>query len=284
MWIRGGNYLEVGEDRMPASHDFEVKYFLNPDQVLDAEYRPIVGVREAFELADRSRDIAMQFVDGAQHELDNVHWNIRLRRFEGEDELELTYKKRYAVDPAQPSAAEAQATRDGFGPEERDYDAQIEWGSSDKPAGKRTLSLSRRKTLTSAGKGLTPPAEDESRAICLDGLPGKLARLAPEGWARGVISTAQIYGPVVGTRWTGKWITGNLCIEVWHVDRASKPEDRLIVEISFKHDSEAEAAARRAALEAYLVGRKWLHPGDVLKTRLILDSYAAAGSTLAATS
>ena len=66
-------------------------------------------------------------------------WNVRIRKFEGEHEFELTYKRRYPFDGATLANTLAMAERDGFDKNESDYDAQVEWGAQG-----QTLTMSRR--------------------------------------------------------------------------------------------------------------------------------------------
>src|SRR3954447_19871304 len=155
----------VGGDRMLEKHDFEVKYFMRPDDILNVNHTPTEYVAQTFELSDKSTDIAMQFVDGVQHELDSAHWNVRLRVFEGKNDLELTYKRRYEVVDGKIDRALADATADGFVSDEHHYDAQVEWGSK-----KQTLSVSRRKTIDTTG-GRELPTETRSRTMCTAEVP-----------------------------------------------------------------------------------------------------------------
>jgi len=248
--------------------NFEVKAFMRRDQVLDSDKRLVRSVREQFGLKDRITRITMQFVDGAQHELHDAGWNVRLRRFEADDDLELTYKRRYPFGDGTLEAVRAMAACDGFDAHEDDYDAQVEWGSQ-----RRTLTLSTRKKIHQRGsENMNLPNAHDSRTISADGLPGKLKRLALSGSAVRILSDAHVYGPVSGRRWTGEWSGTGLSIELWTLDRAP-PEHRHVVEISFKHDDETEAGVRRKILHEVLSEKNWLLDEDVLKTELILKCY-----------
>jgi hypothetical protein len=254
---------------MVIKHDFEVKYFIQPGQVLSVDNRPIEAVAEAFGLSDHAKRLCMLFVDSQQQNLNEAHWNVRLRRFEGEEDTEVTYKKRYSVENSPLDSVFAVAQNDGFGPSEHDYDAQVEWGSD-----KQTLTLSRRAFIDEPKySGLDMPSDADSRAATIHGLPGKLAAIEPLGWAEHCLSSGHVYGTVQGARWTGKWFNNDLSIEVWQLELAPSPEDRLVVEVSFKYEDREEAGARRASLRTYLDAKQWLRPADVLKTKLILDCY-----------
>lgn len=82
----------------PASTAVEVKFFLNPTTVLDAHYQPNHTLRTAVQVAEEPVTIRMQFLDGPGHELHQERWNIRLRKVQGQDYIELTFKRRYPMD------------------------------------------------------------------------------------------------------------------------------------------------------------------------------------------
>src|SRR6266545_2736842 len=88
------------------------------DQVLDSDKRLVRSVREQFGLKDRITRITVQFVDGAQHESHDAGWNVRLRRFEADDDLELTYKRRYPFGDGTLEAVRAMAACDAIDAQE----------------------------------------------------------------------------------------------------------------------------------------------------------------------
>jgi hypothetical protein len=257
---------------MVAKPDFEVKFFMPAQQVLEPDGDLKEEVRAVFDVAGEVTRLRMQFMDSANTELHTTGWNVRIRAFEGEDGFELTYKKRYRFDGDTLERVLARAASDGFDAGEREYDAQVEWGN------RRTLSLSRRRSVELPDYGdLDMPTEDDSRSIAAEFIPGKLDRSGPKDWARAILFAGHVYGPVRGRRWTGQWDGGKMVIEVWNVDRAPHANERRVAEISFKHDDEAQAAARRDRLQNFLRSHDWLRPDDVLKTDLILRSYRGGG-------
>jgi hypothetical protein len=212
----------------------------------------------------------MQFVDGAGQELAGVGWYVRLRRFDGEDGVELTYKRRYQVGDDL-DAALREAAGDGFDADEEDYEAQVEWRARLGP-----LSFTRKLERPLPGYyGLELPNEADCRTMAVDGLPGKLRRVGRPGWAQAQLGGARIYGPVAGKRWQGCWDDKPVRIELWSLRRASGDGMERIVELSFKEKRVDDAGARRGELQRELARRGWLAADAdlVLKTGEILRRY-----------
>ena len=252
---------------MLAVPDYEVKFFMDPRVALDADQKPTRRVRDMFNSSDASTRISMQFMDGPNGELHGARWNVRLRKFEGEDQIELTYKKRYPVTHDIDTTL-AEAARDGFDSGEDDYEAQVEWGA------KQTLSLSRRHEVELPGyEKMQLPSEDDSRSVSVDKIPGKLDKVDPRGWAQTILAHARSRGPVQGRRWTGEWQQIRVCIEVWGIRGAPGEPDEYIVELSFKDADRTHAHTTRCLLHDFLDTQGWLLKTDVLKTELILTRY-----------
>ena len=210
----------------------------------------------------------MQFLDGPALELHKAGWNVRVRTVQGKDRVELTYKRRYPVANGL-DAALIRAARDGFDSGEQDYEPELEWGYQQK-----TLTFSNEKTVESSGGSPTLPAAANARTLAVREMPGKLRRLGEDGWAKGLLSGARVYGPVEGRRWTGSHpaIDDKIAIEVWALPGAGGTGTEHIVEVSFKKKQrDASAVAKREALRELLEQKRWLLPGDVLKTALILE-------------
>jgi hypothetical protein len=254
---------------MVAKPNFEVKFLLEPEQVMESCGDLNDQVMRWFELANRVTRISMQFLDSKAHVLHTAGWNVRIRKFEREHEFELTYKRRYPFGGGTLVNTLAAAEQDGFDSNESDYDAQVEWGAQG-----QTLTMSRRKaTPERQYEALDLPDAVDARVMSTNFLPGKLARLRADGWAKQVLESAHVHGPVQGKRWVGSWGGNELCVELWKLERAKDARDRRIIEISFKHDDERQACAGREALRALLGTQGWLLERDVLKTPLILKSY-----------
>ena len=241
-----------------ASPGFEVKFFLDPGKTLDASNRPTQDVLATFNAAGPLA-MKMQFLDGPKLELHNAGWNVRFRTVEGDNEMELTYKRRYPV-PTGLDAALERAERDGF--DDKQKDAEVEWGYQ-----QRTLTFSM--GPTPSPNAAIPPLAD-ARASAVSKMPDKLRS---DGWARGILSGASLYGPVEGKRWKGgrDGVDKKISIEVWVLPGACQRGEDRVVEVSFKEGEPDKAEKKRLALYDLLEKKGWLLPRDVLKTSLILD-------------
>ena len=258
-----------------AVPNYEVKLFLDPAKVLDVEFKPTKRADRALGLKSSSRKIAMQFLDGPRAEgaekspLDAAGWNVRVRRFEDSDELELSYKRRYPIAPGQLAGTLAAAAADGFHAKENDYAAQVEWGFT-----KETLSFTRKKEFRAGDAAeLALPTEAELRLLAIREVPGKLDRAQSAGWARGVLTTGHLYGPVLGKRWAGDLWDLKLSFEVWLVRVEAGSGYEPVVELSFKADTQADANGFREKLLSFTRDEGWLLERDVLKTAMILRRY-----------
>jgi hypothetical protein len=252
-----------------AVPDFEVKLFLDPAKVLDVEFKPTRAAERTLGLQDSNRKIAMLFLDGRPALLDPEGWNVRVRKFEGEEKFELSYKRRYRIEPGKLPDALAAAATDGFHAQESDYRAQVEWGFE-----RQRLSFTRKKDFRVKGLGgMNLPTVEEVRKVALEGLPGKLDRQKQPGWARGVLTAGHLYGPVLGKRWTGDWQGPDLSFEVWLIKTGPGPGYEPVVELSFKEAKQAKAADYRDKLRDFVRDQQWLIGNDVLKTKMILERY-----------
>ena len=252
----------------PAVPDYEVKFFLDPPKVLVNLSEPATEVDNALGLSSSVTKLRMLFLDSKKHDLNEVGWIVRLRTIEGETGLELAYKKRFRIGDRPLSQILEQAAKEGFGADDTNYRAQVEWGS------RRTLSFTRKKTVQVKGvKGMELPEEADARRVAVAEIAGKLDRTKGAGWARGILAEAHVYGPVKGRRWSGKLDGLKLDFEVWEVRMAGGKGTEPIVELSFKEDDGAKAESGRTKLERFLKAKGWLLEGDVLKTELILQRY-----------
>jgi len=249
----------------------EVKFFLDPVKVLDANHQPNQALRTVFAVQpDQSVRMRMQFLDGRGQELHKAEWNIRFRKIDEDKDVKLTFKRRYPVADTL-DATLARAAQDGFA-KDPDYERELERGLT-----AETLTFSNPKKGDATGKGnLTLPSADVARAQAIEKMPGKLKRENSEGWAKQLLSTAVVYGPVNGQRWKGnhKDVDNKIDIEVWVLPPATGSGTERIVEISFKKkDYDESAKAKRKKLRELLQDKGWLLEEDVLKTKLILDRF-----------
>jgi hypothetical protein len=260
----------------PASLGVEVKFFLNPPKVLDADYTPDRALLAAFQVEKEPKRIQMQFLDGSKTELHKEKWDVRLRTIQGEDHLELTFKRRYPVEDHL-EAALANAAREGFDAAENDYKPELEWGYQ-----KQTLTFASEKRASHVGaRNLNLPSGKNARELVFrEKMPEELKHWKERDWAKRVLSTARVYGPVEGKRWPGSHadIDDEISIEVWALPTDNGRGVEHIVEISFKKkEYDGRTRAKREKLLELLKKEGWLWEEDVLKTELILKRCAQPG-------
>jgi hypothetical protein len=252
----------------PAVPDYEVKIFLDPARTVDKMDEPTAAIHDALKLSSSVTKLRMLFLDSKSHDLHEMGWNVRLRSIEDEDDIEVTYKKRFPIGERPLSQILERAASLGFGADDQNYRAQVEWGS------RRTLSFTRKKTAhVTRVKGTELPEAADARRVAVAEIAGKLERAKSGGWARGILAEAHAYGPVKGRRWSGRLDDLKLDLEVWEVRMAGGQGTEPVVELSFKEEDGARAEERRTELERFLKVRGWLLNGDVLKTELILQRY-----------
>jgi hypothetical protein len=197
-------------------------------------------------------------------------WNIRFRKVQGEDHVELTFKRRFPVQEGLERAF-AKAAQEGFGAASgSQYQAEVEWGYS-----RQTLSFGKEKNAGSAeSKTLALPSAEDAQHLAQEKLPDKLQQWKRKGWAKRVLFDACLYGPVDGWRWYGNHedIDDKIAIEVWRLLSADKSSNEPIVEISFKKKKyDAQTSVKRQKFLNLLERKNWLLKKDVLKTALILE-------------
>jgi len=255
--------------KSPAVPDYEMKFFLDAANVLDPVNEPQKAVGEALHLQNSVTKLRMLYLDGERRELNAAGWNVRLRTIEEKDGVELTYKKRFPVEEGKLDAVIDQAANEGFGRDENDYEAQVEWGLT-----RQTLSFTRKKIVDLPGlRKMELPEAADARKVSIAKIAGKLDRVNHEGWARDVLAQAHSYGPVKGRRWSGHLNGTKLDLEVWEILTKDGKGFEPIVELSFKEDDRTKAEARRSKLKDLLQGTDWLLKQEILKTQLILDRY-----------
>ncbi len=253
----------------PASPDVEVKFFVNPSKVLDANRRPSQPLCMTLHLAPKPVAIRMEFLDGSEHELDREGWNIRFRKIQGQGHVELTFKRRYRVEGGL-DATLAKAALEGFDAADNDFQPEVDWTYQT-----QTLTFANQKQAGFSGEqDFTLPSVSAARTFAENAMPGKLRRFKHEDWAKTVLAGGPLYGPADGSRWRGRYpgISDKIAVEVWELPASSQPRTQPVVEISFKvRKYDQEAITKRDKLLALLKNRGWLQEKDELKTERIID-------------
>ncbi|KAJ5641357.1 hypothetical protein N7490_005357 [Penicillium lividum] len=249
--------------------DYEVKLLLNPTAVLDPKYELTDDVLTAFEMPPTVTKLNVQFLDTCSKDLSLADWSARIRKTEDKDDLELTYKKRYAITGDEIDAALTTANKDGFNTDSENYEAQVEWGYQ-----KRTLSISRKKTIAEHGNsGMDLPGTSSARKMLMEKAPDKFDNWRRKKWGTDALSKSRIFGPILTTRSIGKWKKMKLYVEVWPLHNVEGTGNEYIVEASFKTEIATAASIEQRELAAFLQTKGWLLPQDSLKTQLIMEGY-----------
>src|SRR6187549_3365230 len=74
--------------------DYEIKLLLDPTVVLGSDHKLKSTVLSAFSMPTSVTKMNVQFLDSNSKEIYNATWSPRIRKIEGEDDFDLTYKKR----------------------------------------------------------------------------------------------------------------------------------------------------------------------------------------------
>jgi len=256
--------------------DYEVKVLLKPSEVLGSNNKLKDAVLSAFSIPSSTKKMNIQFVDTKKQDTYTNGWNLRIRKTEGEDEFELTYKKRYPIGDGYSSTAEGNidvalttAEQEGFD-STTTYDAQVEVGYRN-----QTLSISHDEKLFDTGfEGTDLPLAEESRKFLANKAPERFKNWLADNWGTDHLADSILYGPVLAERSKGTWDEFRLFIEVWPI-RKSKTDASLepIVEASFKTPDLKKALEGRAKLVEFLQNRGWFLAEDSLKTKLIMERY-----------
>nr|WP_280755650.1 hypothetical protein [Paenibacillus sp. LBL] len=251
-----------------AVPSYEVKFLAKPEAVLGTSGSLRNDVIQTFGLASVPQAIGVAYYDTNHLELDAEGWNVRFRKKEDKDNYELTYKKRYPILNGDINAALSLANREGFDASDDNYEAEIDWGY-----GKQTLSFSNTKKVNTTTTGTQLPSEQESLALLLDKLPGKLKKWSSPDWGQQKLSQSRLHGPLTFYRYEGTWEGQKMSLEVWPIRNAEGTGTENLIEISFKTADASVASQLRTELMDTLVSNDWLLPIDGLKTQLILERY-----------
>ncbi|WP_197275057.1 hypothetical protein [Luteipulveratus halotolerans] len=117
------------------------------------------------------------------------------------------------------------------------------------------------------------PSESTGRTWLVNEIPGKLDDWGSNGWGGDTLSASRQHGPVTSTVWKGTWQGVEVDVEVLPVKAASGTGTENVVELSFKTDTQSQAASLRSQAISTTDGKGWLLHTDVLKTNLILNRY-----------
>lgn len=248
--------------------DYEVRFLLKPTAVLSSENELTGTVLSTFDMNPIATKINVQFLDKSSKEIYNAGWSARIRKVENEN-LELTYKKRYAIKGGDVDAALVMAENDGFNDGSAKYKAQVEWGYL-----KQTLSVSRKKTVAgSEDTEINLPETNDSRNMLINEAPAKFDNSISDNWGTKALAESRIFGPILVKRFIGSWNKIPLYLEIWPLRNLDGTGIDYIVEASFKTKDRDIASDERTNLTANLESGGWFLADDSLKTELIMERY-----------
>ncbi|KAH7233728.1 uncharacterized protein BKA55DRAFT_522996 [Fusarium redolens] len=249
--------------------EYEVKLLLNPTAVLGPNKKLTSTVLSTFDMPTSVTKLNVQFLDTSCKDIYTAGWSARIRKTEKEDDLELTYKKRYAIIGGDIDVALTTANNDGFDAGDANYEAQVEWGYQ-----KHTLSISHKKKAADAGNtGMDLPGTSDSCAMLIGEAPDKFDNWRCSNWGTGALAKSRIFGPVLAKRSIGTWEGMRLYIEVWPIRNCTGTGIDYLVEASFKTKDRTIASTKHDSLISYLEGKGWFLKEDSLKTQLIMERY-----------
>ncbi|MBR4080384.1 MAG: hypothetical protein IKK21_01190 [Clostridia bacterium] len=241
----------------------EVKYLLDPAKVLDAEGKPTEEVLKLLGWTGKVKNRGMQFLDVEGKLYNEAGWSNRVRIKQGDDEYDITFKKRYAVENGDIAAALALAEADGFVKGLEDYEAELDWGYN-----KLTLSISYEESVDKVGYDDTVlPSLEDSIAFVQANMPEFVKAVDAD------ITKAVLCGPVYYPRYTGELAGMELDIEICAITNQKTGETEYIFEVAFSTDTYEEAVGKRDEIMKILDDAGVLLKEDGLKTNKILNAY-----------
>lgn len=244
---------------------YEVKLLLEPSVALDSNHQLDHAIKETFSVTAASQKIKVQFLDTNDRDIFCRDWSARIRKKEGENELELTFKKRYKILDGEIDATLKRAAQDGFVLDNTIFEAQVDWGFKN-----QTLSINRDEPYAHVeGQGGELPQGDDAQEMLIEKAPERFTTEVDPAF----LAQARIYGPIIAERFAGTFDGDDLDIEVWPIRDVAGTGFEYIVEASFKVRKYPKAEKRRKELKELLEKKGWFLANDSLRTTLIMERY-----------
>lgn len=244
----------------------EVKFLLDSCKVLDGENQLNKDLQDMFAV-EKTNNRVVLYVDNPERVFNNGGWTNRIREKEGKKNIEITYKKRYAVKDGDISASIEQAIKDDPIITDGRFEAEVDWSYD-----KMTLSFSSETKISKPEGGLKGMSQEDLVGNLLENMPKDeggwmFAKLHSKN-----IPEARIAGPVDYVRYTGSYKEVEIDIEVWKVPEKGSGFS-YVTELSFEGDSLEDAAPLREEVMNLLDEQGILVHESSLKTNMILDAY-----------
>ena len=269
---------------VPEGLSYEVKFLLDPEQVLDGEHHLKKEWEQAFGITEEFVPYEVMYLETPEQDFRQEGWFNRFRRKSGKKKVERTFKKRYPVADGDIAAAYETAKKDGFLIPDKDagkeagkeagkdaadgFEAQIDWGYD-----QMTLSFScENSEKTEGSDSLASFSAEEARAFLKKGMPEKEADWKQKGWGLLMTDRAEAVGPVRFLREKGTLEDRVITVEIWPAMEADRNGPGFTVELSFKAEDFPDARDGRIKLTELLDEKGILLHEDSLKTGMILDA------------
>ena len=239
------------------NYTFEVKLLLNSSKSLDSNNVPLKNLQDLFAVKETNKRTVI-YVEASDKSFNKGGWSNRIREKDGKKKIELTYKKRYAVDGTDIDSVFEKAVKDNPGFIDRGYEAQVDWGY-----GKMTLSFAMEVKIDKPAGGLRGFSEEDLLSAFMSNMPAEES----EWKSSAGIPSLRLAGPIDYIRYTGSYKDVEVNIEVWQI------KGTVVTELSFDADTLATASTLRSEIIDILDKLGILLHQDSLKTQMILDAY-----------
>ena len=243
------------------NYTFEVKLLLNSSKSLDSNNVPLKNLQDLFAVKETNKRTVI-YVESSDKSFNKVGWSNRIREKDGKKKIELTYKKRYAVDGTDINSVFEKAVKDNPGFIDKGYEAQVDWGY-----GKMTLSFAMEVKIDKPAGGLRGFSEEDLLSAFMSKMPAEESEWMFSAFKSYKIPNVRLAGPIDYMRYTGSYKDVEVNIEVWQI------KGTVVTELSFDADTLATASTLRSEIIDILDKLGILLHQDSLKTQMILDAY-----------
>ncbi|MDN5668787.1 hypothetical protein [Arthrobacter russicus] len=255
-----------------ATPGYQIKLQLDPAKVLDSNHRFTSAAVAALSIGSQNGLEKAQYLDSSSQQLAAEGWSSRIKREDGADSLKITYKKRFSIDNGGTAEKDIDKALDrandaGFDASDSNYAAQVNMSYS-----VSTLDFSVNKKVKASGLGSSDlPAGKDSRSFAVDQLPGKLDKWKSGNWAKDILASAKVYGPVTQTSYSASISGHPVDLQLTPLNTAKGV--RYYLEASVDSDTLQAAGKIRGDLISALDGKGWLLHENAFKTDLVLANY-----------
>lgn len=230
----------------------EVKFNLN-ETLFDKN-----KIQEVFS-GTKNKKLEIYFFDTANKAFQAKDTIQRLRVYQNESKLDITYKKRLVGQSI--NTGIQTLLNQGFDGSESNYKFEV-----DSKGTNNVLSVSRKETIKTTKKVTygTVKLADALKLIKAN-VPKKMENWDTSSWYNTTLDQAIIYGPAQATSYKGQFEGKDIDIEVWTYN------GKKMVELSVKTNSISESNQLKAAWQQKLAQLNYLSPDQRGKTNFVMD-------------